>query len=60
MMSFDDGNPWTAARHCAGLRRLPRSTRARRAVGNARTGPNSVRWVTFAIIAAHISRWTTF
>jgi hypothetical protein len=31
-----------------------------RAVGNARKGPSSVRVVTFAIIAAHISRWTTF
>jgi hypothetical protein len=31
-----------------------------RAVGNARKGPSSVRVVTFAIIAAHISRRTTF
>jgi hypothetical protein len=60
MMSFDDGNPWTAARHCAGLKRLLRSTRACRAVGNARKGRSSVRLVTFAIIAAHISRRTTF
>ena len=34
----------------------PRSIRACRAIGNARKGPSSVRWVTFAIIAAHISR----
>ena len=31
-------------------------TLIRRIVGNARKGPSSVRWVTFAIIAAHISR----
>ena len=42
--------------HCGGLRRMPRSTRACRAVGNARQGPSCVRWVTFATIAAHISR----
>ncbi len=30
--------------------------RACRTVGNAREGPSSVRWVTFAIVAAHISR----
>ena len=42
--------------HCARLRRMPRSIRARRTVDNARKGPSSVRWVTFAIIAAHISR----
>ncbi len=35
---------------------MPRSARACRAVGNARQGPSSVRWVAFAIIAAHISR----
>jgi hypothetical protein len=35
---------------------MPRSIRACRTVGNARKGPSSVRWVTFAIIAAHISR----
>jgi hypothetical protein len=35
---------------------MPRSMRACRTVRNARKGPNSVRWVTFAIIAAHISR----
>ena len=35
---------------------MPRSIRACRIVGNARKGPSSVRWVTFAIIAAHISR----
>ena len=34
----------------------PRSIRACRAIGNARKGPSSVRWVTFAIIAAHISQ----
>jgi hypothetical protein len=34
---------------------MPRSIRACRTVGNARNGPSSVRWVTFAIIAAHIS-----
>jgi hypothetical protein len=33
---------------------LPRSTRACRSVGNARKRPSSVRWVTFAIIAAYI------
>jgi hypothetical protein len=60
MMSFDDGNPWTAARHSAGPMRMPRSTRACRTVGNARKGPSSVRWVTLAIIAAHISGRTTF
>lgn len=31
-----------------------------RAVGNARKGKSSVRLVTFAIIAAHISRRTKF
>ena len=41
--------------HCARPRRMPRSIRACRTVGNARRGPSSVRWVTFAIIAAHIS-----
>jgi hypothetical protein len=46
--------------HCAGLKRVRRSTRACRAVGNSREGPHSVRWVAFTIIAAHISRWTTF
>jgi hypothetical protein len=35
---------------------MPRSIRACRTVGNAREGPSSVRWVTFAIVAAHISR----
>jgi hypothetical protein len=35
---------------------MPRSSRACRAVGNATKGPSSVRWVTFAVIAAHISR----
>jgi transposase InsO family protein len=35
---------------------MPRSIRACRTIGNARKGPSSVRWVTFAIIAAHISR----
>ena len=34
---------------------MPRSIRAYRTVGNARKGPSSVRWITFAIIAAHIS-----
>ena len=38
---------------------FPRSARACRAVGNAPRGPSSVRWVPFAIIAAHISRRTT-
>jgi len=33
-----------------------RVIRACRTVGNARKGPSSVRWVTFAILAAHISR----
>jgi hypothetical protein len=42
--------------HCVGLRRVPRLIRACRTVGNAREGPSSVRWVTFAIVAAHISR----
>jgi len=42
--------------HCARLRRMLRSIRACRAIGNARKGPSSVRWVTFAIIAAHISQ----
>jgi hypothetical protein len=46
--------------YCVGLSRLPRSTRASRAVGNARKGRSSARLVTFAIIAAHISRRTTF
>jgi hypothetical protein len=46
--------------HCARPRRMPRSIRARRTVGNARGGPSSVRWVTFAIIAAHVSRRTRF
>ena len=35
---------------------MPRSIRPFRAIGNARGGPSSVRWVTFAIVAAHISR----
>jgi hypothetical protein len=35
---------------------MPRSTRDCRAGGNARKGPSSICWVTFAIIAAHISR----
>jgi len=35
---------------------MPSSIRACRAIGNARKGPSSVRWVTFAIIAAHISQ----
>jgi hypothetical protein len=35
---------------------MPRSVRACRTVGNARKGPSFVRWVTCAIIAAHISR----
>jgi hypothetical protein len=35
---------------------VPRSIRACRTVGNARKGLSSVRWVTFAIVAAHISR----
>jgi hypothetical protein len=35
---------------------MPRSARACRAVGNARRGPSSVRWVAFAIVAVHISR----
>ena len=34
---------------------MPRSIRAYRTVGNARKGPSSVRWITFAIIAALIS-----
>jgi hypothetical protein len=34
---------------------MPRSMRACRTVGNARKAPSSGRWVTFAIIAAHIS-----
>jgi len=34
---------------------MPRSIRACRTAGNVRRGPSSVRWVTFAIIAAHIS-----
>jgi hypothetical protein len=46
--------------HCARLRPVPRSIRACRTVGNARRGPSSVRWVTFAIIAAHVSRRTRF
>jgi len=35
---------------------MPRSIRACRIVGNALKAPSSVRWLTFAIIAAHISR----
>jgi len=46
--------------HWAGRTRLPRATRAWRAVGNPREGPGSVRWVTFAIISDRISRRTTF
>jgi hypothetical protein len=46
--------------HCARPRRMPRSIRACRTVGNVRRGPSSVRWVTFAIIAAHVSRRTRF
>ena len=42
--------------HYVRLRRRPPSIRACRTVGNARKGQSSVRWVTFAIIAAHISR----
>ena len=38
------------------LTRMPRSTCAFRAVGNPREDLSSVRWVTFAIISAHISR----
>jgi len=44
----------------AGPRRFPRSTRARRAVGNAREGLSFVRLVTRTIIAANILRRTTF
>ena len=46
--------------HCARPRRMPRSIRDCRTVGNAPRGPSSVRWVTFAIIAAHVSRRTRF
>jgi len=35
---------------------LPRSTRACRSVRSAHHSPSSVRLVTFAVIAAHISR----
>ncbi len=49
MMSFDDGNPCTVAR-------TARGQGACRAVGNARQGPSPVRWVAFAIVAAHVSR----
>jgi hypothetical protein len=42
--------------HCARPRRMPRSIRACRTVGNVRRGPSSVLWVTFAIIAANLSR----
>jgi len=42
--------------HRVRLRRMPRSMRACRTVGNARKAPNSGRWFTFAIIAAHSSR----
>jgi hypothetical protein len=35
---------------------MPRSMRACRTVGNALKAPSSVRWLTFAIIAAHILR----
>jgi len=35
---------------------MPCSMRACRTVGNARKAPSSGRWVTFAIIAAHISQ----
>jgi len=42
-----------ATRHLetTGLKRMPSSTRACRAVGNAREAPSSVRMVTLAIIA---------
>jgi hypothetical protein len=60
MMTFDDGNPCTAALAAWGYGAYRKATRACRAVGNARKGPSSVRWVTSAIIAGHISRRTTF
>ena len=46
--------------HCARPRRMPRSIRACRTVGNVRRGPSSVRWVILASIAANTSRRTTF
>ena len=46
--------------HCTGYGRCRKATRPCRAIGNAPNGPSSVLWVTFAIIAAHISRRTTF
>lgn len=48
-----------AVRTARGRRRMPRSTRRWRAVGNACEGPSSVRWVTLASIPSNISRRTT-
>ena len=51
MTSFDDGSSRTAARRTTAIaaKRLAHVER-----GNAGKGPSSVRWASFAIIAAHI------
>jgi len=60
MMGLDDGNPCTAAHAARGSGGCYKATRVCRAVGNAHEAPSSARWVSFAIIAAIISRRTTF